>query len=233
MRACVLALLFAGCAAPIVRASRAELGSHRHTARDRAITSTIRGAMLELVRTGECTFTTIKSCERGTIISYSDGFVGESEYFDAHGTRTGSESWSCLTDSHEGKRINCRREAATELVCERALEGLLRIGAQIELDGADPLELPLGVSKVRLAGVNGTIDVGSDATQAVALSLDSEVQAVTVMDRFAAMERLRAGAPVPRAARLPAGIPVALPAQVSVGSNTVVVGVRSRYVVAQ
>ena len=64
---------------------------------ERALEASIKDAERELWLEGECTWRAQQRCGEGSAISYGDGFVGGTQYFDKEGRWIGADEYSCLS----------------------------------------------------------------------------------------------------------------------------------------
>lgn len=227
MRACVLLLLLAGCATATALHGIDAKHSRRHTDFHRQFEDALATAKDDWVERGWCRGREATECDRGSIVTVSDEYEGNSWYFDANGAATGYENFGCLGWRKHGKIFRCRR--SVENLCVRALSELTRVSSQIEIGDAK-LDLPVGVTPFNEGGLVGTIEVQPDATLAVTLTLESDVRVLVLEDPVWWRTK---GSPR-EVVTIERGTPIQLPVKMFAGvSDGLIVQARSRFVVAK
>ena len=231
----LLALCVCDCApAPVRRQQRAEFlkalrdddGSpHRAQAAEleprtdfeRSLEVMIRDAERELIANGECTWRLRTRCKKGFELSESDGFVGDSEYFDEAGHSIGEQNWSCLGGDRKGKTPRCQ-VLEEERLCPRALARLQRVSATIEFRNQQ--------LKISTDAQFGTTDFGG----VIKFESDPLKPLLLTITAIPAGLELRAGPMIDRMETIRVGDSFELPASIHVNDCVAPLTVRSEYV---
>ncbi|MBL8911919.1 MAG: hypothetical protein JNM17_14595 [Archangium sp.] len=228
MRACVLALMFAGCATTTASHVVEAKHSRRPTDFHRQFEDAFERAKEDWVNLGWCMVREVTECERGSIVTASDLYEGNSWYFDSNGAATGYENFGCLGWKKHGKIFSCRRGLLnSEDLCVRALSELTRVSAQVEI-GKTKLDFSVGVTPFVQGALIGTLNVQADASVPVTLTLESDARVLALEEPVG--RRTKERSVMREVVTIERGTPIELPAELFDGiSDGLMLRTVSRY----
>jgi hypothetical protein len=170
-------------------------------------------------------------CEKGFKLTFSDGFVGGSEYFDESGRSIGEENWSCLGEDRKGKTPRCKELEEVRL-CPLALARLRRVAATIEFRNT---ELRIDRDTAFDTTVfRSVVKFDADPLKPISLIISElkpgvELRPRPLIDRMEVYSLERRGIPLPTVAHFQVGEPLPLPASVYADDCVAPLTVRSHF----